>query len=221
MKNIDLIIPTRNRLEKLERCLKTIPWEAEGIDITVIVVSDGDPVTVAAMIENERVDRILFVKQHSGSVYCRNLATQVVEDALIYSTDDFEFLPGALNIVAKEMKEIFPDGDGVVGFNIVNSPNQSKAGVALVGQTFLRRYPQRKLFFPKYFHFSCQEIERLSTKLGKLHFAEDAKGYHYTPNQDKSIMDKTHLEARKMKPADRTLSLERQAKGLIWGDRND
>lgn len=221
MKNIDVIIPTRNRLEKLGRCLKSIPWEAEGIPITVIVVSDGDPETVRAMIEHERVDRILFIKQHSGSVYCRNLVTQTVEGALIYGVDDIEFLPGSIELVVRKMKEIFPDGDGAIGFNYVNGPHQSKTATCLIGQKFLRRHPQRKLFFPKYYHFSCQEIERLAIKYGKLHFEEDAKVYHHSPIRTEGNMDKTHEEGRQMRKQDKAISTERKAKGIIWGDSND
>lgn len=218
MKRLDMIIPTRNRIEKLLRCLKTIPKEAEGVEIVVTVVCDNDSKTAHELIRNSEVDRIYFVRKHSGSVYCRNLITQTVEDALIYGVDDIEFLPGSIELAIKRMKKIFPDGDGVVGFNYVNGPHQSKTATCLVGQKFLRRYPQRKLFFPKYFHFSCQEIERLATKLGKLHFEENAKVFHHSPIRTEGNMDKTHEEGRKMRKQDRHLSSTRRAKGFIWGD---
>lgn len=220
MKHIDIIIPTRNRWEKLQRCLRTIPREIVGITITVIVVCDGDYQTAQKLMVSSdgMVSRIVFVRQHSGSVFCRNLITQTVEDALIYGVDDIEFMPNSIKIAIDKMRKYYPDGDGVVGFNYVGS-SQSKAATCLVGQKFLRRYPHRKLFYPEYFHFSCQEIERLAGKLDKLHFEEDAKIHHYHPMKDHSAMDSTHAEARVHKNSDRELSSKRRANGLIWGDK--
>lgn len=219
MKHIDLIIPTRNRWEKLERCLRTIPREIPTITMTIIVVCDGDRQTAQKLMASSdgMVNRIVFVRQHSGSVFCRNLVTQTVEDALIYGVDDIEFMPGSIELAIKKMHECYPDGDGVVGFNYVGDL-QSKTATCLVGQKFLRRYPQRKLFYPEYFHFSCQEIERLAGKLGKLHFEENAKVHHYHPAKNRSELDKTHTEARLHKKRDMKLSSIRRAKGLIWGE---
>jgi len=219
VKHIDIIIPTRNRWEKLQRCLRTIPQEIPDITTTVIVVCDGDYETAKKLIDstNGVVSRIVFVRQHSGSVFCRNLITQTVEDALIYGVDDIEFMPNSIKIAVEKMRKYYPDGDGVVGFNYVGF-SQSKAATCLVGQKFLRRYPQRKLFYPEYFHFSCQEIERLAGKLGKLHFEENAKVQHYHPAWNRSELDKTHAEARIYKNRDRKISSNRRAKGLIWGE---
>jgi len=219
MKHIDLIIPTRNRWEKLQRCLKSIPQQLPDISLSIIVVCDSDSETVQKLmaVNNGQVDKIIFVSKHSGSVFCRNIVTQTVEDALIYGVDDIEFMPNAIETAIEKMHEHYPDDDGVVGFNYVGS-SQSKAATCLVGQKFLCRYPQRKLFFPEYFHFSCQEIERLAGKLDKLHFEENAKIYHYHPMHDHSAMDKTHAEARVHRKKDQKLSSERRAKGLIWGD---
>lgn len=220
MKHIDIIIPTRNRWEKLQRCLRAIPREIVGITITVTVVCDGDCETAQKLLalNDGMVKRILLVREHSGSVFCRNLITQTVDDALIYGVDDIEFMPNSIEIAIEKMRKYYPDGDGVVGFNYVGS-SQSKAATCLVGQKFLRRYPQRKLFYPEYFHFSCQEIERLAGKLDKLHFEEDAKIHHYHPMKDHSAMDRTHAEARVHRKRDLKLSSERRANGLIWGDK--
>jgi len=144
--------------------------------------------------------------------------TQCAEDAVLYATDDIEFKPGAIEAAAESMREHFPDDDGVVGFNQIGKQSFSRTGVALVGQRFLCRYPERKLFYPGYFHFSCQEIDRLASKLGKFHFDERAKLYHYHPNWDRDEMDKTHEEARVHRGKDLRLSRKRRAEKLIWGD---
>lgn len=220
MRQIDIVIPTRNRLAKLQRCLKSIPKSIEGISINIIVICDADKVTAEALLKTNRIDRITFVRQHSGSVYCRNLVTQTAEDGLLYATDDIKFEDGAIEAAVRAMQEHFPDGDGVVGFNQGNR-HHSPAGVALVGQKFLRRYPNRKLFFPGYFHFSCQEIRRLAEKHGRLYVEKEARLIHYHPAHNHEEIDATHADARKRKAGDRNLSRVRDEKQTIWGDNQN
>jgi len=220
MRHIDIIIPTRNRWEKLQRCLKTIPARIPSITLSVIVICDGDCETARRLMVScdGVVNTIIFVQKHSGSVYCRNLATQCAEDAVLYATDDIEFKPHAIETAIKSMAEHFPDGDGIIGFNQVGKQGFSKSGVALVGQKFLRRYPNRKLFCPEYFHFSCQEIERLGNRLNRIVLEEDASLIHYHPGWNRAEMDRTHEEARIYRDKDLGISSKRRAKGLIWGD---
>ena len=220
MKHVDLIIPTRNRWEKLQRCLRSIPKVLSQVELNIIIICDGDRDTAERLIvsNNGQVGRIVFIANHNGAVFCRNLATQCAEDAVLYATDDIEFKPSAIEAATESMREHVPDDDGVIGFNQIGKQNFSKTGVALVGQQFLRRYPEKKLFFPEYFHFSCQEIERLASKLGKLYFEERARLYHYHPGWVRDELDNTHNEARVCRRKDLKLSSMRKAKKLIWGD---
>jgi len=220
LKHIDLIIPTRNRWRKLQRCLGSIPQQLPDVTLNVIVVCDGDYETAQALlaIGNGVVSRTILVRQHSGAVFCRNLVTQCAEDAVLYATDDIEFSSGAIEAAVKSMRRNFPDEDGIVGFNQICQGGFTAAGVALVGQPFLRRYPNRKLFCPLYFHFSCQEIERLGKKLGRLVVEKEAVLTHYHPGWNKAEFDKTHAEARIYRQKDKAISSARRAKGLIWGD---
>lgn len=221
MKKIDIIIPTRNRWTKLLRCLITIPDAVMDIKINVGIVCDADPGTARELRElnDKRIDPIILVQKHRGSVYCRNLLTQKAEDAVLYATDDIEFKPGSIEAAVKAMIEHYPDEDGIVGFRQVNHKHFSKAGVALIGQKFLQRYPQKKLFCPEYFHFSCQEIERLGNKLGKIHLEQKAELIHYHPSFNHHEVDQTHREARIYRKRDRKISSMRREKDLIWGDK--
>lgn len=221
MKHIDIIIPTRHRYVKLQRCIQSIPAKIDNISLSLIVICDGDRNTAGRLLQdnNGLISKIIYVQQHSGSVYCRNLATQTVEDALIYATDDIEFKKGAIEAAINAMREHFPDEDGVIGFNQINTTNFSMAGVGLVGQKFLRRYPNRKLFYPGYFHFSCQEIERLGKKLDRIKLEPKAEIYHYHPGKDKSEQDTTHEEARRYRAKELRMSSDRRAHQAIWGDR--
>jgi len=217
--HIDIIIPTRNRWDKLQRCLQSIPRTLAQIEFNIIIICDGDCETARKLTSSNewQLSQVILTKHQRGSVYCRNLATQCAEDAVLYATDDIEFKPGAIGAAVKSMREYFPDGDGIIGFYQVGIHSFSKAGVALVGQKFLCRYPNRKLFYPEYFHFSCQEIERLGNRLGKIHLEKKAQLIHYHPSFNHKEADATHREARVYRGADLVISSSRRAKGLIWG----
>jgi len=220
MRQIDIIIPTRNRWAKLSRCLKSIPREIPDVILNLIVICDGDCETAQRLMasSDSLVNQVLFVREQRGSVFCRNLATQCAEDAVLYATDDIEFKSGAIETAIRSMRKNFSDEDGIIGFSQISGGGFSPAGVALVGQPFLQRYPNRKLFCPLYFHFSCQEIERLGKKLGKLVLEKDAVLAHYHPNWNREEFDNTHSEARVYRKKDRQISSDRRAKNLIWGD---
>jgi len=219
MKHIDLIIPTRNRWEKLQRCLNSVPKTIPCYELNVIIICDGDLQTAGRLLSSNegRIKQVVYVREQRGSVYCRNLMTQCADDAVLYATDDIEFKNGAIEAAAQAMVEHYPDGDGIIGFNQGKKQSFSPTGVALVGQKFLCRYPQRKLFFPEYFHFSCQEIERLGRKLDRLYLEMAAELIHYHPSFNHMEIDDTHKEARVKREADRRISVTRRAKKLIWG----
>lgn len=223
MKRIDLFAPTRNRRLKLGRMLASLPnrqlFKREtGIDLVVTIVCDGDLETSRELLSMDgAVDRVLYLARQHGSVAARNLITQTVDDALLYATDDIEFKPAALEAAARAMQRQFLDDDGVVGFVQVGTPKYSRVGVALIGQKFLRRYPDRKLFFPGYWHFSCQEIERLAAGLHRLFLCPEAVVHHHHPSFEPDERDSTHVEARARRVKDKAISSARAAKGLTWG----
>lgn len=219
---IDVIIPTRYRPEKLAVCLDSIPRKADGIPVRVIVIADADPATARDMIYHNRVDQLIYVLDHSGSVFCRNLAAQTAEDMVLYAVDDMEFKPGSIDSAARTLYGRYPDGDGVIGFTMENRvPKKGGsgiyAGVALVGQKFLQRYPNRKLFFPDFWHFAAQEIGNLAAELGRFYADPSAKFTHFSPGKTGQPGDRAHADGRLRKKEDTELRRRRSEAGLIWG----
>lgn len=222
MRRVSIVIPSRNRYEKLTRTLKSIPRK-DFIDIQV--ACDGDAETYNLLLKKQKVDRcltrvILMQGQPRGSVYCRNHLIKGSVDGVLYATDDIVFDKGSIEEAFRLFNQEFPDDDGVVGFQQKGAPF-SKTGVALIGQKFLQRYPGKQLFYPRYFHFACQEIERLTEAMEsqKHIFATNSKVslLHYHPGRFRECMDKTHTEVRTHRKHDRDISMDRRAKKLIWG----
>ena len=221
MKHITIVIPTRGRCKRLIKTLDNIPRE-DYIDIRI--VCDGDRETYDYLYRRRETDsaisKIIFLPGHHGSVHCRNLLIRDVKDGLLYGTDDILFGENVIQHALEFFNQEFPDDDGVVGFK-QDLSWYSKSATGLVGQKFLQRYPNKCLFYPKYFHFACQEIERLTDAIEsqKRVFAmrDDLKLKHAHPSVDRKYCDATHRDARLHATEDHSLSSQRRAKKLIWG----
>lgn len=222
MKHITILIPTRNRIAKLKKTLESIP-DLSYIDTLVICDNDEATHTYIRNLCNSRIDSLCIlaaIGEFSGSVECKNWCTPDVKDGLLYGTDDIIFQENAIQNAFECFNKNFPDDDGVVGF-IQEGNAFHPTGVGLVGQKFLQRYPNKKLLFPGYFHFACQEIYDLCNKIGgKFVQAKGATVLHKHPCNYKEEMDQTHQDARIKKREDHDLIKERKAKGLIWGYRS-
>jgi GT2 family glycosyltransferase len=219
MNHITITVPTRNRKDKLYRMLASLP-DTDLID--VFIVFDDDMETFADLAMNKPRPwngkmRCVPLRTHEGSVSCRNIAAQNCEDGMLYATDDIEFDKGAIESAFDIFNKNFKDDDGVVGF--VQYPHEfHPTGVALIGRKFLARYPEKKPFYPDYFHFSAFEIYWLCEKIGGK-FVQDpnAKIKHLHPCFNPDQMDQTHRDARVHHSIDKKIKKERKSKGLIWG----
>jgi glycosyltransferase involved in cell wall biosynthesis len=215
MKQLVVVIPTRNRLEKLKKALDSIPL----LDyIYILVVCDGDRPTYEYLLKERSISnlKVVLVPQHKGAVYCRNSGIRGLEDGVLCATDDIVFEKHAIQHAFECFNKNFPDDDGVVGF--VQDLKFHPTGVALVGKNFLKRYPNGQLFYPKYWHFACQEILSYCNLLGNR-FVQDlsAKIIHFHPSILKgNFVDKTHEDARLFKKKDMALKDKRLKEGKVW-----
>ena len=216
---IHVVIPTRNRLKKLERALKTIPNFIMGdIPVQIHIVCDGDKQTALHFGNNGKGIKVLLIPGHNGAVKCRNYALESITSGhVVYATDDIVFRKNAIENAYRALMNRFPDSDGVIGFHQEGNAYHP-TGMGLVGEKFLKRYENNHLFNPKYFHFACQEIHWLADKHGKYYLEKNAVIYHYHPQHHREEMDKAHNEARIYRKKDHDLIKDRLAKGLIWGD---
>lgn len=201
-------MPTRNRLKKLYNVLNTIP-DSSLYDIKVIC--DGDKVTYEKLQKGYPYVKSYYFGKHRGSVWCRNVIIKDEEDGVLPCVDDIIFPKDYFEYIFKLFNETFKDDDGVIGlrqqgkFNTAYSPT----GMVLLGQKFLLRYPNRQLYYPKYYHFAAQEIYRLNKKikektgketykLADKHTVRHGKGIY----SKKEFIDKTHYDARVNKKKD-------------------
>ncbi len=213
MNHITIVIPTRNRWERLRAALGSC---LEEPNVDIVVVCDDDAETLERLKTINAHNLAAFnVTVHSGATFCRNKAMHTVSDGLLYATDDITFEPGAIKAAMDTFNDYFADDDGVIGFT-QDQPHHP-TGVALMGRVFRGRYPDGKPFFPAYWHFAAQEVYWLASALKKFAIEPKAAVKHLSPNQFKDLMDQTHIDARLRKGNDMRLKAERKSAGLIYG----
>ena len=213
MKKITITIATRNRLEKLRRCLASIPkldW------VTTWVYCDADEKTFHELIKED-----IWVGcslKHLGCAQIQNIMSASGEDGLLCLVDDATLYAQTLQIAIDSFNEHFPDDDGMLGLG-QDGTTGSPWGLFLLGQKFLQRFPGKQISFPGYWHFGDMEIHALADKLGKFHFEPAARVYHFHPDEHPEEKDQTHIDARVWKTEDFALFRERELAGLLWGDQ--
>jgi len=212
---IEVIIATRNRLRKLQQTLKSLI--KQNINLCIKICCDDDIITYNWCIDHKY--EVYNYASHVGSVACRNFLSQKTIGSVIYSTDDIIFQPESIKIAINSLIERWPDTDGIIGFNQTGNTNKvpCKSGIALVGRKFMDRFPNRRMFCPKFFHFAAQEIQMIGEHYHRFYFNEQAIIHHLSPFKESRYMDKTHMDARIHKQCDHLLMQERKIKGLIWG----
>lgn len=213
MDQLTVVIPSRNRISKLEKTLNSIP-KLDNLEVWVI--SDDDKETFDFVKNKYKLANVFLSPSHVGSVACRNFifSTRTQGD-VIYATDDIIFEPGSIEHARETLYSKFSDQDGVIGFK--QDRHFHPAGVAIVGKTFIERYPARQLFYPMFWHFACQEVLHYCNKIGDCFFLDkDARIQHLHASLVKNLMDNTHHEARFFKKEDFALSLKRKRAGKVW-----
>ena len=215
MDKISIVIPTRNRIVKLSKCIDSIP----KLDyINIVVGCDGDKETYDFILEHfKHVEPILF-DRHKGSVYVRNKIIPTCEDGVLYCVDDVIFYKNSIEKLFDTFNKKFKDDDGVVGINLDGVKGTGHpTGIALVGKNFIKRYPNGVLFNPDYYLFACQEVLWLAEKLDKFYFEKESVAFHSHPSFYQEMKDQTHIDGRVRSKEDHQLMKTRQSKGEIWG----
>lgn len=102
---LTIIIPNRNILDLLERCLSSLPRRD---DIQIIVVDDASDIS-----EEERMSypgvgdphvNVIFTKEARGAGYARNVALEHAEGKWLMFVDSDDFLlEGALDLIDRYM----------------------------------------------------------------------------------------------------------------------
>lgn len=218
---VDISIITRGRNKLLKKCVNSI-LENTYSKFRIWIVADGDKEVLKLKdYWNKKFITIDYL-EHSGLVYCNNwVVRNRVKSHWLQGLDDLIFYPEALQEAVNCLEEKYPEYDGVVGLNQFNIP-QYQFSIPLVGKKFLERFPDKKPFYEKYYHFGADtELGLFAKSLDKFWFCKEAKVFHNHPAIERREEDETHKLARVNIQNDLKLLKKRKKNKNFWGRRED
>lgn len=175
-----------------------------------------------------RPARLYFTEDHKREFAIgiwNRLAPEVTPEggAFVYMTDDAELDPGCLQWAWERLIALWPDTDGVIGFNqrnIQGKEGTAQSAMGMIGAKFLARFPGKRPFCPDYsrFHFDS-ELGLYARSLGRFSFEEPASLVHWHPAHYPEMMDSTHavVRDRVVVALDQRVWEERRRLDLLWG----
>lgn len=219
---IDLVIPTKNRREKLLKCLNSILISVKEIDINLYIYFQYK--TNRDYIKDMVGDIPNIHLELSGNYrvpdFWNKFYKETKSDAVCYINDDIEFLPDTMKNIIDEYIIAFSDYDGLMGICQTNLPSGQalESAFGVIGMKYADRFPDRQVYCPDYDRF-CGDYEmwQYAKSINKFYFSEKSKIIHHHPCTDRRLEDETHLEVRKWLIGDKQTFHKRQSKNLLWG----
>ena len=196
---IAIIIPTRNRFNKLKRCLLNLK-EVDYPKKEILVVCDNDLETYNKLMLNP-VDgiKLLLTERLEFVGAVRYGIKRCESDFFVYYNDDMLMDVNCLDVAIREFNDKFKDGIGLVGFD-----DSINLFIGTVGLTNKKTVEKFDAFPDAYIHFySDTELGLRCRKAGCFFWSHDAKVDHIHPITKRAILDPTYIDSSKNLEHDR------------------
>lgn len=225
MTNVDVVIPTYGRPEKLRRTLASV-------HSALMVCRDRVTVHVFYSVEAEyqaAKEELNFSwlshwmlpegMDFRAPAFWNHYLRTMHADALVYLTDDILLDQYCLLIALETIKKM--EFDGVVGFHIENHIEEKQpclAAFGVVGRKFAERFPDRGAFCPDYYSlFADVELQAFAESVKRFTFHEACRLVHHHPSYEPGAMDATHVHTRRRVHKETDIYMQRKERGLVWG----
>ena len=188
---VTITIPSTGRCNRLAECIQSVDYRNSIIEIGVKSLDDV-PLSWA-----ERIS-VSFTHDFPVPVQIRLAAFSRGFTHILPISDDIVFDPGAIKNAVSALNSAFPDGDGVIGFDIKNMKETDKCPYAfmLIGRKFFNDRLGRVLFNPEYRHFFADvELGEFAERLGRFRKCPEARITHFHPSTG-APADSTHTAGR-------------------------
>jgi len=221
MLKIDLVIPSKGRIQKLEATLNSIFLSARHIPINLYLYFSIQSELDYFYTSFKNIDEIhlQLLDNYRVPDFWNAHLQKMIADVLITGNDDIEFFNDTIEKIIEIFSKDFPDLDGVLGLSQSNLPKEQalEGAFSVIGTKFANRFPNRQVFCPDYHRFrSDYELMQYAKSIGKFKFYRDIKIKHYHPAFG-GREDETHRDVRKYLNIDKNTFQERQMKGWLWG----
>jgi len=223
---IDVVIPTKWRPEKLDRCVKSVlDASIPTTRIFLYVTENSELIEYTLKYKDEEN---IFVGFHAFDTIARcwneHIAVSVDADAYIFLSDDTELQNSCIENALQMMESAFPGYSGVVGLNVTNMPEHVEWAYVLLGRGFCEEfflYGGHVPYCPEYFRIGLDwEMGVFAQSKNRYRFCPAAQMKHYHPqSQDDPGQDETHRDSRSRFGArDQETLRRRKQLGFVWGE---
>jgi len=211
--HVNVCIPTIDRFGLIRKTVESIfNGDYKNLSITIIV-DDGRKVYFdrLKMTKGRHPQvKMMFNEKRLGWPKSMNRIFRETDyDFYFYASDDLDFNLDTITKAMADMKRLFPDGDGIIGIT-QQLGKFCPAAFGLVGRKWVNRFPERRMFYPRYIHFcSDSELWRYSRQVKRFHLSK-ASVHHNRPFDDSKKLAQTTLTR------DRRIWFPRRDSGKFW-----
>lgn len=226
---LDIVIPSRNRIEKLKICITSIKEaikELSDIETKIIIYIDSKEYAEEIYKEKSNIFVDVHIEtlkeEYRAARFWNNYIKNMEADVLCYLNDDVKLDKNCLKYGLEELASL--DNDGVVGFyqsNQVGTTN-CNAAFGLISSEFADLFQDRQIMCPDYYCFYLdEELMKCAQSINKFIGSTKATLEHYHPVFTHQKPDETHKHLRRYKNRDINVYRIRNQKGYIWGKTFD
>ena len=220
---LEIVIPSKGRLEKLEKTVNSIFYSARNIPIklTICFSIHEELEKFNIIIGNIPNVSLELIYNYRVPEFWNTYLNKTDANALCYLNDDVLLLEDTIEVALAEFERVFPNNDGVMGLRQVNiPPKQAVEGAfGIIGKKYTERFPDGQVWCPDYNRFYADfELWQYARKIGKFYFSTISRIEHLHPCTNPKHKDATHDAVRVYLPQDKQTFALRQARGLLWGE---
>lgn len=216
--HVNFLIATFDRYKTLTMTIDSI-FNGTFKDISLHLIVDGNSEMLKRIKQfcKGRDYEVNFYnnKERKDVIFSFNKVLKHINGgSVLFATDDLLFHPDCLITALRAMKKMFNGSDGIVGLNQLQrgEPKGRKYAFGLIGEDFVKRFPDNQIFCPDYIHFNGdRELGIYSKSIDKLFYCEQAQVDHIR------LQDNTTALGKQVYMRDKLIFKERQQKGFLWG----
>ena len=214
---IAIIIPTKDRLKNMKRCLANLE-QVNYPKIEIVVICDGDEKAFKALygwvgVVTNAVYKC-YLTNHQELVKATRYGIEHCDsEFIVYYNDDMMMDKDCLSIAMREWEERFNGGEGLIGFD--DGINKFIGAVGLTNKKTIKKFDA---WNPIYIHFWADtELGVRTRNAGCFYWSHDAKIDHLHPLVNKASWDRTYENSHKHLPID---TIHFIARNGVWTHRS-
>jgi len=178
MEKVSVLIPTRQRYKKLEKCLTKLFENTVYPNWEVVIIVDKDDLgslLLAHEIEMSHTKEVKILQKEKREMYVGKINEgfhQTDSPLIVFLADDVLVNRNWLTEAVKTFNESFPDGLGLVSFQ--DEFDDRLAPHGLISRKYVEKYLKGNIFHPDYVHYWC-DVELTVRSVGWGKFAHCPK----------------------------------------------